>query len=339
MDKMRLGRTNLLVSRSGFGAIPIQRLSFPEAIALLRQAFDGGITFFDTARGYTDSEEKIGQALGEMRQEVILASKTHAATAAALFKDLETSLTNLKTDYLDIYQLHNPSSLPEAQGELYQAALEAKKQGKIRFISITSHRLDLALEEVRSGLFDTMQFPLSVLSSDEDLELVKLCAELDVGFIAMKAMSGGLITDPTATFSFLRSLGNVVPIWGIQHSWELEQFLELEANPPAMDEKLEAMILHDRQELQGSFCRSCGYCVPTCPAKIPIAQAARMSLLLRRMNPERFITPQGQADMEKIKDCIECGICKTHCPYELDTPALLKREYAFFKAFLAERGL
>ena len=339
MEKMRLGRTELMVSRSGFGAIPIQRLSFTDAGNLLRKAYDGGITFFDTARGYTNSEEKIGQALGDVRSQIVIASKTHASTAEGLFKDLETSLTNLKTDYLDIYQLHNPDHLPGLDDEVYQAAVKAKEQGKVRFVSVTSHRLDLALAEVRSGLYDTVQFPLSVLSADADLELVRLCQELDVGFIAMKAMSGGLITDPTATFAFLRALGNVVPIWGMQHIWELEQFLALENNPPEMNEELQALIEHDRSELSGSFCRSCGYCMPTCPAQIPIAQAARMSLLLRRMNPERFVTPEGIANMEKIKDCIDCGVCKTHCPYELDTPALLRSEYAAFHQYLREHGL
>jgi len=325
-----------MVSRSGFGAIPIQRISFDEARDLLLKAYDGGINFYDTARGYTNSEEKIGYALSHVRQDIIIASKTHASTAEGLFKDLETSLNNLKTDYLDIYQLHNPSSSPAADSEIYQAAQKAKQQGKVRFVSITNHRLDLAIEQVKSGLYDTMQFPFSVLSSEAEIEFVELCKSLDVGFIAMKAMSGGLITDPTATFAFLRQFDNVAPIWGIQHTWELEQFLALEQNPPAMDDRLRELIKKDQEELGGSFCRSCGYCMPTCPAKIPIAQAARMSLLLRRMNPARFVAPDGQADMEKIKDCTDCGICKTHCPYDLDTPELLRREYAAYQEFLAK---
>ncbi|MCL2006610.1 MAG: aldo/keto reductase [Treponema sp.] len=339
MEKIRLGRTGLMVSRSGFGAIPIQRLSFEEAATLLQKAYAGGINFYDTARGYTNSEEKIGMALSHVRSEIIIASKSHASTAEALFKDLETSLTNLKTDYLDIYQLHNPGSCPTQDSELYQAALKAKEQGKIRFISITAHKLDVAIEEVKSGLYDTMQFPLSPLSSDADLTLVQLCKDHDVGVIAMKAMSGGLLKDPTASFAFLRSFGNIVPIWGIQHAWELEQFFELEKNPPAMDAKIEAQIKKDREELSGSFCRFCGYCMPTCPAKIIIGQAARMSLLLRRMRWEQFVTPEGQANMARVKNCTDCGVCKTHCPYDLDIPKLLRSEYEFYLNFLREKGI
>lgn len=339
MEKIRLGRTGLLVSKSGFGAIPIQRLSFEDAKTLLRRAYDGGINFFDTARAYTDSEEKIGCALSDVRHKIIISSKTHAHTADELFKDLEISLGNLKTDYLDIYQLHNPTFLPDESHELYQAALKAKKEGKIRFISITNHRVDLAREMVLSGLYDTMQFPLSALSGDEDFKLAELCKKHDVGFIAMKAMSGGLITDPTATFALLRSLGNVVPIWGMQHVWELEQFLRFEDNPPQLNKALLKTIDEDKRALAGNFCRACGYCMPTCPAEIPIATAARMSLLLRRMNTAKLITPEQRTEMEKIKNCTDCGICKTHCPYGLDTPNILRSEYDLYQKYLAEHKI
>ncbi|MDR1157548.1 MAG: aldo/keto reductase [Oscillospiraceae bacterium] len=338
MDTFRLGRTDLQVSRSGFGAIPIQRLSLDDAAALLRRAYGGGINFFDTARAYGDSEEKIAYALSDVRAHIILASKTMADTSEGFGADLETSLRNLKTDYIDIYQFHNPTFLPNADHPLYRAALQARREGKIRFISITSHRLDLAARMVRSGLFDTMQFPLSALSSTEDLDLVALCRAHDVGLIVMKAMSGGLITDPTATFALLRSLGDMVPIWGLQHLWELEQFLALEANPPALTPALRATIERDKQELAGAFCRACGYCMPTCPAGIQVSTAARMSLLLRRMNPARFTTPEMQALMEDITHCTDCGLCKAHCPYGLDTPALLRREHALYRVYLAKHA-
>jgi aryl-alcohol dehydrogenase-like predicted oxidoreductase/Pyruvate/2-oxoacid:ferredoxin oxidoreductase delta subunit len=338
MDTFRLGRTGLQVSRSGFGAIPIQRLSFDDAAALLRRAYEGGINFFDTARAYGDSEAKIAYALSDVRARIILASKTMADTPEGFWADLETSLRTLKTDHIDIYQFHNPDFLPDEDHPLYHAALQARREGKIRFISITSHRLDLAVRMVRSGLFDTMQFPLSALSSAEDLSLVALCRAHDVGLIVMKAMSGGLITDPTATFALLRSLGDMVPIWGLQHLWELEQFLALEANPPALTPALRAVIERDKQELAGAFCRACGYCMPTCPAGIQVSTAARMSLLLRRMNPDRFVTPEMQALMENIIHCSDCGLCKAHCPYGLDTPALLRREHALYRAYLAEHA-
>ncbi len=334
MEKMRLGRTELLVSRSGFGAIPIQRLSFEDSEKLLRRAYDGGINFFDTARGYTDSEEKIGKALSSFRDTLVIATKSHSTTKAEMFKDLETSLRNLKTDYIDIYQFHNPSFIPFENHEIYEAALQAKKEGKIRFISITSHKLDAAMEMVKTGLFDTMQFPLSSLSGEKDFELVELCRKLDIGVIAMKAMSGGLLTDPTSSFTVLREKGNIVPIWGIQHMWELEQFLKLEENPPVLNDEMKRQIAKDKEELSGNFCRGCGYCMPTCPAKIVVSTAARISLLLRRTNPVKLVQPESQAMMERVNDCIDCGVCKTHCPYGLDVPNLLRREYKLYKEYL-----
>ena len=336
MEQITLGRTGLKTGRSGFGAIPIQRIGFDEAKAILRRAYEGGINLYDTARGYSDSEEKIAYSLADVRHEIIIATKSHALKAEDLIRDLDTSLSKLKTDYIDIYQMHNPGYIPEYESDIYQALLDAKKQGKIRFISVSNHRVDLAMKMADSGLFDTMQFPLSALSGEKDFELVRLCREKNVGFIAMKAMSGGLITDPVPTFALLRSLGNVVPIWGIQHMRELEQFLALEANPPEMNSEMLETIERDRAELSGEFCRGCGYCMPDCPAKIPISTAARLSFMMRRTNPARFVLPDFRENMEKIGNCINCGSCKSHCPYGLDTPNLLRKEYRLYKQYLSE---
>lgn len=335
MDKIRLGRTNLMVSRSSFGALPIQRVSLDEAKYLLRKAYENGINFFDTARAYSDSEEKIGHALSDVRHNIIIATKTHAKDKKTLFEHLETSLRNLKTDYIDIYQLHNPEELPnpDDSDSLYSGLLEAQKKGMIRFIGITNHRLKLALEAAKSGLYDTIQFPLSSLSSDEDLKLVEVCKKQDIGVIAMKALSGGLITNVASTFAFLRQFDNVVPIWGIQRESELDEFIELEKNPPALDEHMWKVIEQDKKELSGSFCRGCGYCLP-CPADIPIPMAARMSLLLRRSPYQSLISDEWEERMNRIENCIDCGHCKVHCPYELDTPELLKymlEDYREFK--------
>jgi len=341
MDKIRLGRTNLMVSRSGFGALPIQRVSFDEAKYLLRKAYDNGINFFDTARAYSDSEEKIGYALSDVRHNIIIATKTHAKDKQTLFEHLETSLKKLKTDYIDIYQLHNPEKLPNPDdaNSLYSGLLEAQKKGMIRFIGITNHRLKLALEAAESGLYDTIQFPLSSLSSDEDLKLVEVCKKQDIGVIAMKALSGGLITNVPSTFAFLRQFDNVVPIWGIQRESELDEFIELEKNPPVLDEHMWKVIEQDRKDLSGSFCRGCGYCLP-CPADIPIPMAARMSLLLRRSPYQNFLSDEWEERMNRIENCIDCGHCKNHCPYELNTPKLLKymlEDYRKFKELHSNR--
>lgn len=327
MDKMRLGRTNLMVTRSGFGALPIQRVTFEEAKVLLQKAYNNGINFFDTARGYTDSEEKIGYALSEVRKDIIIATKSPAKDKKTLFEHLETSLKKLKTDYVDILQLHNPTVLPDPEDpeSLYSGLLEAKKKGLVRFIGITNHRIGLAVEAAESGLYDTIQFPLNSLSADADLKLIEVCKGKDLGVIAMKALSGGLITNAASTFAFLRQFDNVVPIWGIQRESELDEFLALEKNPPVLDEAMWKTINKDRRELAGDFCRGCGYCLP-CPAGIEIPTAARISLLLRRAPVKGHLSEEFKEKMERINNCIECGHCRNHCPYKLDTPNLLKRE-------------
>jgi predicted aldo/keto reductase-like oxidoreductase len=332
MDTIRLGRTGLIVSRSGFGALPIQRISFEESKKILRKAYENGINFFDTARGYTDSEEKIGYALGSVRKDIIIATKSPAKTKEGLFSNVKESLKNLKTDYIDIMQFHNPSFVPKPGDELFDAMLSLKENGTVRFIGITNHGLDRALEAARSGLYDTIQFPLSALSSENELKLIDECKKYDLGLIAMKALSGGLIRNVPAAFAFLRQYDNLVPIWGIQRESELDQFLALEKAPPALDEKMWEAIELERKELASNFCRGCGYCLP-CPAKIPIPTAARMSLLMTRSPVEPFITKEWKENMDRISDCINCGHCKNHCPYGLDTPALLKAAQKWYKDF------
>lgn len=339
MERIRLGRTGLTINRTAFGVLPLQRTPQDLAVRILRRAYEGGIDFYDTARGYSDSEEKIGLALSGIRQKIIIATKSGAGNRATLFEHCETSLRMLRTDYIDVYQLHNPSyvPLPGGQDGLYDGLLELKHQGKIRHIGITAHRLSNAEQAARSGLYDTVQFPLSYLSSDEDLGLSALCAQHGVGLIAMKALCGGLITNAPAAFAFLRGYGNVLPIWGIQHEHELEEFLRLQAQPPELDATLQAVIDADRQELSGSFCRGCGYCQP-CPAGIPINMAARMSLLLRRAPWQQYVTAEWQAQMARIRDCKDCGHCRAHCPYGLDTPALLRAMLEDYEQFLVEHA-
>ncbi len=337
MEKMRLGRTGIEVNRTAFGVLPLQRTDYPEAIRILRRAWEGGIDFYDTARGYSNSEEKIGMALSGVRQHIVIATKSPAQDKKGLFANIETSLAMLKTDYVDIYQLHNPTFVPTPghPSGLYEGLLELKKQGKIRYIGITNHRLPLALEAIETGLYDTVQFPLSYLSGEDDLALAAACQAADVGLIAMKALSGGLITNASAAFAFLRQYGNVLPIWGIQHMHELEDFLTLTDNPPALTSDLQAVIDHDRTELVGAFCRGCGYCQP-CPAGIPINMAARMSLLLRRAPYQTYLTDEWKSNMELIDGCLDCGHCKAHCPYGLDTPALLRANLADYRQFYAD---
>ena len=302
MDRVTLGSTGITVNKNGFGALPIQRISQEDAVYLARKAYRAGIRFFDTARAYTDSEVKLGEAFDGIRTEVYIATKTAAQNAEDFWKDLHTSLTNLRTDYIDLYQFHNPAFCP--------------KPGD------------------GSGLYETLQFPFSYISGEQELELVNKCKAANMGFIAMKGLSGGLITNSAAAYAFEAQYDGVLPIWGVQREKELDEFLSYIDNPPRMTGEIKAVIDHDRAELCGEFCRGCGYCMP-CPAGIEINNCARMSLLLRRSPSAEHLSPAGQAKMKKIEGCLHCNRCKAKCPYGLDTPALLARNYEDYKRVLA----
>ncbi len=335
MNKMILGRTNLEISRTGFGALPIQRIDKETTKEILRKAYEYGIDFFDTARAYSDSEEKIGYALSDVRSEIIIATKTHAKTAEELEQHLSTSLSKLKTDYIDVYQLHNMKFVPTESSEdgLYRALLKAKESGKIRHIGITTHSIEIAEKAIESGLYETIQFPLSLISAKRDLDLIEKAKKANVGVIAMKALAGGLIDNAKAAFAFLRQYENVVPIWGVQKDWELNEFLIYEATPPIMDKEIKKAIKEYQDELAKDFCRGCGYCMP-CLVGIPINTAARMSLLLRRAVYQNFLTEKWQENMQKINDCIDCGQCIEKCPYDLNTPELLQKNLINYEEFL-----
>ncbi len=339
MTKVRLGKTEITVEKNAFGALPIQRVEMKEAVRLLHKAYDGGIDFYDTARAYSDSEEKLGAAFTECRNHIRISSKTMAANAECFWKDLETTLRNLKTDHLDIYQFHNPAFCPKPDDGtgLYEAMLEAKEKGMILHIGITNHRLNVAQEAIESGLYETLQFPFCYLSGEQELGLLKACQEHDMGFLAMKALSGGLITDAAAAFAFQSQYDASLPLWGIQRERELDEFLSFIEHPPVMDARIHALIEKDRAELQGDFCRGCGYCMP-CPSGIQINTCARMSLLLRRAPSAGYLTETWQAEMKKIEDCLHCGACKKKCPYGLDTPALLEKNYQDYQEILAGKS-
>ncbi|MCI9487679.1 MAG: 4Fe-4S dicluster domain-containing protein [Lachnospiraceae bacterium] len=341
MVTVTLGKTGITVNKNGFGALPIQRISKEEAARLLRKAYENGIQFFDTARAYSDSEEKVGYAFKGIREKLFISTKTAAQNADDFWKDLHTSLKNLQTDYVDILQFHNPAFCPKPGDEsgLYDAILKAKEQGKVRHIGITNHRLHVAMEAIESDLYETMQFPFCYLATDKDVAIVEACKKHGMGFIAMKALSGGLITNSAAAYAFEAQYDNVLPIWGVQREKELDEFLSYIDNPPAMTEEMAAYIEKEKAALSGSFCRGCGYCMPTCPAKIRINDCARMSLMLRRAPSAAWLTPEMQAVMAKIDDCVHCGKCMEKCPYGLNTPELLQENYKDYKEILAGKPL
>ena len=306
-----------------------------DSIEIIQKAYNNGINFYDTARFYTDSEEKLGASLNEVRENVIIATKTGAENAEDFWKDLETSLKNLQTDYVEIYQFHNLPFCPKPNdgSGLYEAMLEAKDEGKIKHIGITSHKFTIAKQALSSGLYETLQFPFSYLTDAQELNLVEKCKKLDVGFLAMKAMGGGLITNSKAAYAFMANYDNVLPIWGIQRESELDEFISYQENPPVLDDKLKTAIKKDKQELGDDFCRGCGYCMP-CPNDIEINTCARMSLWIRRMPTQPSLSEDFQSKMKQAKKCDECRECIKKCPYSLNIPQLLKENIQDYENIL-----
>ena len=335
MRTITLGSTGIVTPQNAFGALPIQRISEQDAVALLRRASEGGMTFFDTARAYSNSEERVGLAFEGMRDKVAIATKTQARTPEAFWEDLETSLRLLRTDHVDLYQFHcvDQCYKPGDGTGMYECMLMAKEQGKIAHIGVTAHKLEVAFECVESGLYETLQYPLSYLASDRELELVALCEQRNVGFIAMKGLAGGLLTNARACMAFMTQFPGVLPIWGVQHEEELDEWLAFMTETPQLDEGMRAFIASERAELAGDFCRGCGYCMP-CPAGIEINQCARMSLMLRRAPSAAWLTPEWQAKMELIENCKHCGQCVKKCPYTLNTPELLRKNLEDYRTFL-----
>ncbi len=334
MKKIRLGKSGLMVTKCAMGCLPVQRCDEDYAVKLLRAAYEGGINFFDTANAYTDSERKIGLALADVRDKIVISTKSAARDKAGVLEHIENSLRTMKTDYIDLFQFHQVPDMPDINDPdgAFAGALEAKRRGWIGHIGVTSHRVNVIEDCIASGNFETVQFPFSYISSERDLALAEKAKNADVGYIAMKGLAGGMLTNARACQAFMNCYDNVVPIWGIQKMEELSQWLELAEEDVIMDEATAGFIKQERQELSGSFCRSCGYCMP-CTVGIEIRNCARMNMLLRRSPWQQYMTDEWKSKMEKIEDCIGCGLCSSKCPYELDTPNLLKYMLKDYREF------
>ena len=328
MEKVRFGKTRLMVSKVAMGGIPIERLSKAEAAKLVREIIDLGINFIDTAHVYNDSEEKIGEAIkGIKRDELVIATKSYAADKKTFNEDLETSLKKLGVDYIDIFQIHNIA--PEARrnavmapGSVMEGLEEAVKAGKVRFPGFSSHSLPIAMELMNSCKFDVVQLPFNYIDNAAEKEAIPLAKKLDMGFIAMKPMGGGLLDNAGLSFRFLKQFDSIVADPGIEKIEEMREIISIMENDAPLSEEDKIEIEKIKTEFGSSWCHRCDYCQP-CPQNIMISAVLCMKSNFKRMAKQRAIAMIGPS-IEKARTCIECNVCKTRCPYNLDIPSLLK---------------
>ena len=344
MEKIRLGKTDIMVSRIGFGGIPIQKSSEEEAMRIVSSCFDLGINFFDTSRVYTTSEERIGKALAGHREEAIIATKTVSRTAEKIAEDLATSLKHLGTDYVDLYQFHNVSTEDDlktviAPGGLLDVVRRAKKEGTVRHIGITSHRLDVAKEAVKADCFETIMVALNFVNTEAADELLAMAKENDTGVIIMKSMAGGMLENPVLAFKYLMQFPNVLPLIGIAKEGEMEENIRIvEADEPITEDDQREMD-RIRKELGTGFCRMCNYCQP-CPQQIMISAIMYTKVAITRFDPKRIFEGEWNTFMEKVPDCIDCGECEERCPYNLPIRKRIKEaadNYAAAKKVYREK--
>jgi predicted aldo/keto reductase-like oxidoreductase len=342
MRRIKLGRTGLMVSAIGFGGIPIQRLSDQEAVAVVRHCLDLGVTFLDTANGYTTSEERIGEAVSGRREGLVLATKTQARDAEGVAQHLALSLERLGVQTIDLYQFHCVSSDEEynkvvSSGGPLETIREAQSAGQVRHIGLTSHSMDTALRAVRSGDFETIMFPFNFIANEAAGELINLAKDMDVGFIAMKPLAGGALDNAPLAFKYLRQFPQILPIPGIERAEEMDEIVAIMEGPAEMTPDEEATLERLRRELGNRFCRRCGYCQP-CPQGLSIQLMMIMDGLLKRMPLANLYSDLAET-VDKTEDCAECGECEDKCPYQLPIREMIKEHAEMFRREMRRAGI
>ena len=328
MEYTVLGKTGLKISRVGFGGIPIQRVNREQAKPLIARLAQEGVNYIDTARGYTVSEEYLGYALEGLRDKFILATKSMARTKEGMEKDISISLQNLRTEYIDLYQVHNPSAKDLEQvcapGGALEALQEAKKAGKIGHIGITLHSVDLFREALELPWVETIMFPYNIVETQAE-ELIARCAEKNIGFICMKPLAGGALENAPLAIRFIMQNPNVsVVIPGMAEEKEITQNIAAALDNAPLTEEEMAEISHIRNTLGTEFCRRCNYCAP-CTAGINISGSILFEGYFNRYDLKDWAYDRYMALPVHADACVDCGLCESRCPYNLPIRKILKR--------------
>jgi uncharacterized protein len=318
MKKVRLGKTELMVSKISFGALPIQSVDRESAARVVRYAFDKGINFFDTARGYTTSEADLGNALEGLGEKVIIATKSYYENMEKFDENFNISINNLKRSYIDLFQFHIVNYESELQAILEKGGpldylKDRRREGKLRHIGITSHRPSMMLQALKTGEFETVQIPLNCIETEPLEKLIPLARSLDIGIIAMKPVAGGVFTSNRASIKWVLQHENVVPIPGMCRIEEIDD------NLAALDASLSAEELAgleaDKNELGTLFCRRCDYCMP-CPNEIEASYIVRSGMIFKRVGWDKMEQDHIDSFIKGL-DCDQCGVCASRCPYGL----------------------
>ena len=334
MEYTNLGNTGLKVSRLGFGGIPIQRITQEEATALIRKLPEYGINYIDTARGYTVSEEYLGIAMEGIRDKFVLATKSMARTREAMEKDIETSLKNLRTDHIDLYQVHNAPpaqmSIVTGEGGALEALLEAKAAGKIGHIGITAHEIGTFEMALEMDWVETIMFPYNFVEL-QAADLIRKCAEKGKGFICMKPLAGGAIENAPLAMRFIASNKDItVNIPGMANEDELKQNVAAACDPAPLSEDDLKEVQNIRDTLGNQFCRRCYYCQP-CTMGINISFCFTINGYLTRYGLKDWAIGRYKGMAVEPNACIECGMCESRCPYHLPIIEMLKDVYSNFQ--------
>jgi len=337
IEKIKFGSTDLIVSKIAMGGIPIMRLSMEEAVKVVRDVIDMGVNFIDTANAYDDSEEKIGEAIKPYkRKDLVLSSKSLVRDKKTFLSHIDLSLKRLSTDYIDIYHIHNISDdkdfikVMEPEG-VFEGLEEAVKKGKVQYKAFSSHDPRIAEKIIKTGKFQVMQVPLNFIDTESEERLIPLAHRLNIGFIAMKPLGGGLLEDARLAFKYLAQFEGIIPDPGVEKAEEMEEIINIIKDPHPITREEKQKIKRIKEELGDNWCHRCGYCQP-CPEEIPITLVLNVRSMIKRFNNDKLNNLLENA-IENARDCSECRECVEKCPYDLDIPEMLKENIGLWENY------